>query len=166
MADGTKTFTPGSLPPVHLPACTPSPLSPGLRFSLYNPLSSQPSHSTLPMSPYSLTYTTSPSAQSGWPGALLKAPPFGRFSEGPSCSYRCDLKKGAGTAMLHDGGRGGLGYLLLQLVGTHWSCLYSTPEAHALLFQDGQLLGVPNLMSWQVRQTQLILGSPGHLSIS
>lgn len=68
--------------------------------------------------------------------------------------------------MLHDGGRGGLGYLLLQLVGTQWSCLHSTPEAQTLLFQDGQLPGVPNLMSWQVRQTQLILGSPGHLSIS
>ena len=68
--------------------------------------------------------------------------------------------------MLHDGGGGRLGYLLLQLAGTHWSCLLSTPEAHALLFQDGQLLGVPNLMSWRVQQTQLVLGSPGHLGIS
>lgn len=61
--------------------------------------------------------------------------------------------------MLHDGGGGGLGYLLLQLAGTHWSCSHSTPEAHALLFQDGQLLGVPSLTSWRVRQTQLVWGA-------
>lgn len=106
LSGGTKTFTPGPLPSIHLPASTPNHLCPILSFFFTNPCPPSQATQHYPrVCIYSNLYHFSFHTVDGQ-ALYLKLCLLGGFVKGVSYSHRCALRKGASTALLHDGGPG------------------------------------------------------------